>query len=214
MTVRTTPQGERYFTASDVGGIFDPGVVTSSKHRRRVWYEEHNLNAAVRIALVVSRRSWLDAVTVVPAGVALAEAGLALAFGEHLYEVRCRRGMRRACVTSPVKPPLPRGGLCRLPHLATVQGPDGVWRDVAVWEVMPADRFRSWLGRDSVDLRTIEEWLPTLLALRGAVRAGALPDTPTARALQELLTTRYMSIRLVLEHPNLFASLLSLKEAS
>lgn len=210
MTARLTPQGERYFTAADVGGIFDPGVVTSSVHRRRVWYGERDPAAAVRIALVVSRRSWLDAVTVVPAGAALAEAGLALAFGEHLHGVRGRRGMRGACVTSPTKPPLPRGGLCRLPHLVTVQGPDRVWRDVAVWEVMPADRFRSWLGRDSIDLRTVEEWLSTLLALRGAVRAGTLPDTGAVRALQELLTTRYMSIRLVLEHPNLFASLLSL----
>ncbi|MEU3168017.1 hypothetical protein [Streptosporangium sp. NPDC006930] len=210
--MRTTEQGERYFTAADAGAMFEPGLVTSSTDRRRVWYAIPDPADAVRVALTVARRSWLDAVTVVPAGAALAQAGLAMAFGEHLHEVRRRRGLHGACVTSPLPPPLPRSGLCRLPHLTTVEGPDETWRDAVVWEVMTADRFRSWLGRDPVSLTTVEEWLPKLLALRGAVRAGTLPDTPAVRALRQLLQTRYLSSRLVLEHPSLFASLLSPKE--
>ncbi|GAA0818192.1 hypothetical protein ACFQVD_12775 [Streptosporangium amethystogenes subsp. fukuiense] len=209
MTRPVTGQGERYFTVADAGTMFNPGVVTSNARRRRVWYEEHDPAAAVRIALTVARRSWIDAVTVVPAGVALAGAGLALAFGEHLYEVRRLRGLRGACVTSPVRPPLPRARLCRLPHLVTVEGRDGAWRDVAVWEVMHADRFQTWLGRDSADLKTVEQWLPHLLRLRGAVRARELPDCGAVRALYALLETRYLSLRLVLENPHLFETLLT-----
>jgi S-adenosylmethionine-dependent methyltransferase len=76
-----------------------------------------------------------------------------MAFGEHLHEVRRRRGLRGACVTSPLPPPLPRSGLCRLPHLTTAEGPDETWRDAVVWEVMTAERFRAWLGRDPVSAR-------------------------------------------------------------
>lgn len=207
-----TEQGERYFTAADAAELFGPGVVASSPTRRRVWYEEPDLGAAVRVALGIARRSWVDAVAIAPAGAALAEAGLALAFAKHLHEARRRHSLQGAWVTSPLPPPLPRGGLCRLPHLVTAAGPDGAWQDTVVWEVTTEDRFTSWLGRKPVGLAELEARLPRLVALRRAVRADTLPDTQAVRALRELLQTRYLSIRLVLEHPNLFESLITLKE--
>jgi len=207
-----TQQGERWFTAADAAKLFGPGIVTSSTTGRRVWYEEHDPAAAVRVALGVARRSWVDAVAVAPVGAALAQAGLALAFAKHLHEVRRRHGLHGAWVTSPLRPPLPRLGLCRLPHLVTAAGPDGTWQDIAVWEVMTEERFTEWLGRETVGLAELEARLPRLLALRRAVREGTLPDTQAVRELQELLRTRCLSTRLVLERPNFFDSLIAFKE--
>ncbi|MFD8560639.1 hypothetical protein ACFV1N_25480 [Streptosporangium canum] len=208
MTVR--PQ-ERYFTSADIGALFEPGVVTSSICRRRVWYEEHAPVPAMRMALAVARRSWVRAAAIVPSGAAPAQAGLALAFAEHLHQLRSRH-LPGACVTSPLAPTLPQAALCRIPHLVTVQGPDAAWQDAVVWEVMSPERFRQWFHRDPAGLEAIEARLPQLVALRRLARNGALPDSPAGRALAELLCTRYLSIRLVLEHPELFAALLSPKE--
>ncbi|WP_329080147.1 hypothetical protein [Streptosporangium sp. NBC_01469] len=208
-----TQQGERWFTAADAAELFGPGVVTGSTTGRWVWYEEHDPAAAVRVALGVARRSWVDAVAVAPAGAALAQAGLALAFAKHLHKVRRERGLRGAWVMSPLQPPLPRLRLCRIPHLVTAAGPDGAWQDVVLWEVMTEARFTAWLGREPVGLAGLDARLPRLLGLRRAARDGTLPDTQAVRALQELLRTRCLSTRLVLEHPNLFESLITLKEA-
>ncbi|MEZ0076260.1 hypothetical protein [Planotetraspora sp. GP83] len=202
-------RGERYFTTADAGALYGPGVVTSGMGRRRVWYEEHDPQAAVRMALAVARRSWVDAVAVLPLGATLAQGGLALAFGEHLHEVRRRRHLAGACITSPMPPPLPRPRLCRVPHLVTVEGADGTWRDTAVWEVMTAERFQAWVGREPAGLGALEKLLPRLLRLRRSAREDTLPDTLPGRELRELLRTRYLSTLLVLEHPDLFNSLLA-----
>ncbi|WP_066374684.1 hypothetical protein [Herbidospora mongoliensis] len=207
-----TAQGERLFSAQDAGALFSPGVVTGGA-KRRVSYEEHDPVVAVRLALGLARRSWVEAVAVAPAGVVLAHTGLALAFSGHLSTVRGRRGGEAACVTSPVRPPLPKPRLLRIPHLVTAAGPDGSWGDVVVWEVMTREQFSSWLDHGPpIDLGGVEARVPQLIALRRAAREGTLPDTPAVRALHELLRTRYWSIRLVLQHQDLFDSLLSPKE--
>ncbi|WP_061294106.1 hypothetical protein [Herbidospora cretacea] len=207
-----TAQGERLFTAQDASGLLSPGVVTSGA-RRRVWHEEHDPAAAVRLALTSARRSWVEAVAIAPTGTALARTGLALAFSKHLSTVRGRRSGEAACVTSPLPPTLPKPRLLRIPHLVTAAGPDGVWGDTVVWEVMTAERLGSWLDRGHpINLQKVEACVPQLIALRRAVREGTLPDTPASRVLRELLRTRYLSIRLVLQHQALFDSLLSTKE--
>ncbi|WP_062356240.1 hypothetical protein [Herbidospora yilanensis] len=207
-----TAQGERFFTAQDAARLLSPGVVTSGA-RRRVWHEEHDPAAAVRLALTSAQRSWVEAVAIAPTGTALAETGLALAFSKHLSTIRGRRSGEAACVTSPVPPPLPKTGLRRIPHLVTAAGPDGFWGDTVVWEVMTLERLSSWLERSHpIDLENVEAHVPQLIALRRAVREGTLPDTPASQVLRELLRTRYLSIRLVLQHQALFDSLLSPKE--
>lgn len=201
------------FTASDMHAMYGPGVVSVSWHRRRVWCEIRDPRAAMRVALQMATRPWVDAVTVLPPNASVSEGGLALAFGEHLHQVRKRRNLHGAWVTSPCRPPLPRSRLCRLPHLVTVEGPDGEWCDTVVWEVMTADQFTEWLGRPPDELvRRLEEWLPGLLRLRAAAREGHLPDSRPHHMLRGLLAARYLSIRLVLEHPHLFSTLLKNKE--
>lgn len=207
-----TAQGERLFTAQEAGLLLSPGVVTCGA-RRRVWHEEHDPLAAVRLALTSAQRSWVEAVAIAPTGIALAQTGLALAFSRHLSQIRGRRSGEAACVTSPVPPSLPKSRLCRIPHLVTAAGPDGVWGDAVVWEVMTVERLRSWLDRDlPIDLQQVEARIPQLIALHRAAREGTLPETPGVRVLRELLRTRYLSIRLVLQHQDLFDSLLSPKE--
>ncbi|MFI0424035.1 hypothetical protein [Spongiactinospora sp. 9N601] len=77
------------------------------------------------------------------------------------------------------------------------------------------ERFGAWLGRSPEVLSGLEEQVPALLALRCAARDGALPGTPEADRLRELLKTRYLSILLVLTHRPLFDTLTrqQLKEA-
>lgn len=205
----TTRQGERLFTAGDMDALFTPGVVTTSTRRPRAWYPESDPAAAVTKAVALARRSWLDAVTLVPKGARLSHAGLALVFAEHLRQIRSVCGLYGACVTSPTAPPLPSPSLLRMPHLVTAEGPDpDRWTDMTVWEVMTHKRFDAWLQRSPVVMDGVEEQVPRLLALRRTVREGTLPDTPETRMLRELLDTRYLSIRLVLEHRPLFNALL------
>lgn len=199
-------QGERYFTSDDVA-ITEPGLIIS-RGRVRVCYREHDPVSAVRIALVLARYCPVDAVAMAPAE-AVAGAGLALAFAKHLRRMRCQRGLRGACVTSPARPLLPGTGLVRVPHLLALEDPSGGWCDQAMWEVMPDSRFAASFGRPPTALAGVEEQVPQLLALRGAVRDGSLPDTPEAGRLRELLRTRYLSIRLVLEQRRLVDALLA-----
>ncbi|MGI5292687.1 hypothetical protein ACQEVF_56580 [Nonomuraea polychroma] len=205
---------ERCFTAAEAT-LFTPGAVASA-HGQRIWYTRCDPDAAVRTALSLTRRSWVQAVTVVPEAADAAQAGLALAFAEHVRTVRRQRGLSGVCVTSPLSPALPGTTLHRLPHLVAVAGPEGT-QDAVVWEIMTANRLTAWLGRHTMDPRVLEEWLPQLLVLRRAVRAGRLPDSPAGRALADLLRERYLSILLVAQHPPLFDDLLAdpfiLKEA-
>lgn len=166
------------------------------------------------IVLAAARRSRAAAMTVIPADVPLPDAGLAVTFAGHLHAIRCRRGLYGACVTSPVAPPLPGPHLCRVPHPVTVEGPERTWRDTVVWEAMTTDRFHAWHSGGFVDLGELEARLPHPLTLRGAIRDGTLPDTPQALLLRNLLRTRYLSIRLVLQHPHVFNPLIDLMEAS
>jgi hypothetical protein len=144
------------------------------------------------------------------AGEAAADAGLTLAFAQHLDAVRRARGQRsRGCVTAWAAPVVGDGRV-RLPHLVTVREPPDRLRDIAVWEAMELERAHDWLGGELPDQRFFEDRLETLLELRGRARAGAFPDTSAGRRLEALLTGgRRLSILLVYRNAELFRELLS-----
>lgn len=137
---------------------------------------------------------------------------LALAFALHL-DIRRRRDPDpvRPCVISRCPPHLPSNTLVRLPHLIAHRLQSGSIEDLTVWEVMAAEKALCWLGRPlpETDKRLlIEQKLTGLLALRSQARAGRLPDTGAGRLLADWLTNRYLSIRMVYQHIDLFLALL------
>ncbi|NJC66235.1 hypothetical protein HC028_17240 [Planosporangium flavigriseum] len=132
---------------------------------------------------------------------------LAVAFSAHLAAVRSRRQLHGVWITATDRPRLP-DGMLRLPHLVSMVTAPGQLQDVVVWELIRADDARRWLGGPLPHL-PVEDRLPALLRLRAAHRQGRLPDTPAARRLSILLGRRYLSIRLVYQHPDLFTQLLT-----
>jgi hypothetical protein len=137
---------------------------------------------------------------------------LALTFAVHLHT---RRGHDprpvRPCATTAVTPQLV-GGVVRLPHLTVIER-DSTLTDTVIWEVMEARRAHDWLGADLPDQAFFEDHLPELLTLRRRIRAGTLPASPAGVELARLLTDRYLSLRLVYQHPTLFRALLDEERA-
>lgn len=87
----------------------------------------------------------------------------------------------------------------------------GSIEDRTVWEVMAAEKALCWLGGllPEKDKRLlIEQKLTRLLALRSQARTERLPDTEAGRRLADWLTNRYLSIRMVYQHIDLFLDLL------
>ncbi|WP_433358868.1 hypothetical protein [Streptosporangium sp. CA-115845] len=208
-----TSTGERYFSATELGDSFGPGVVSNDERQSRLYYEQRDPVIALRAALAVARRSWVHAVAVICEQASPVQASLAVTFAEHLHQVRRARGLHGACVTSARRPDLPSSAMCRIPHLATIEHSGTPRHDVVVWEVMSRERLGAWLGHTTVDLNELEQQLPYLVALRRNARQGRLPDTAAARELRALLDRRYLSILMVLQHPDLFSRLLSPKGA-
>lgn len=140
-------------------------------------------------------------------------ARLALIFALHLGALRCRDPHPvRPCVTSVFPPHLPGSHLVRVPHLLAVRLWCRTIEDHALWEVMTADDARAWLGGPLPEQEKrllIEQKLPGLLALRSHARAGRLPPSDAGRRVAELLTRRYISIRMVYQHIDLFLDLLA-----
>ncbi|WP_433281690.1 hypothetical protein [Micromonospora sp. CA-244673] len=165
------------------------------------------------MAMTVVAGSAVAAVSLHHGGEA-AHARLPLAFGAHLAAYRRRNDPDPVapCVTAITAPTLPpRGRLVRLPHLLTVRR-NGRLFDAAVWEVMREEQARGWLGGKLPDTRAFEDRLPRLLRLRQLARAGQLPPSPETERLTSLLATRYMSIRMVYRHPELFNALVGMVE--
>jgi hypothetical protein len=148
-------------------------------------------------------------------GVALHQGGdadlaqLPLAFAVYLDDRR-RHDVHpvRPCVTSATTPKLASmPGLVRLPHLLTVRDGTGALSDAVVWEVMTVMQAARWLGGPLPPQRLIENQLPALLQLRLLARTGRLPASDDGQRLAKLLIGRYLSIRLVCQHPVLFDAL-------
>lgn len=222
-----SPDSEHIFTGQELGdalGTLPRGVLLLHDERRPTgsrglgdrwdWglclapVEAEPLAEAGLMA--VSRRGTV-AVVLHPGGDA-DPARLALAFALHL-DVRRRRDPDpvRPCVISRCPPHLPSDTLVRLPHLIAHRLPSGAIEDLAVWEVMAAEKALCWLGgplpeKDKHLL--IEQKLTGLLALRSQARTGRLPDTEAGRRLADWLTNRYLSIRMVFQHIDLFLPLL------
>lgn len=150
------------------------------------------------------------AITLHPEEEPLADTRLAVAFGAHLYRKRffdAKEAQRLyPCVTAATPPQAPPAYV-RIPHLVATDK-DTVVHDTVIWEMFTRSGAEEWLGKDLPDADLIESNLPTLLALRQAVRTDTLPDTPDHRSLSRLLDTgRYISMLLVYQNPELFYSL-------
>jgi hypothetical protein len=137
-------------------------------------------------------------------------ARLPLEFAAHLGDRRRRDAHPvRPCVTSATAPELASApDLVRLPHLLTVRGGAGVLADAVIWEVMTITQARRWLGGPLPCQPFFEQQLPALLHLRFLARTGQFPASTGGQRLRELITGRYLSIRLVYRHPALFAALI------
>jgi hypothetical protein len=137
-------------------------------------------------------------------------ARLALAFATYL-DGRRHLDPRpvRPCVTSAGAPDVAlASGLVRLPHLVTLLDSSGGLSDDVVWEVMTLTQAGRWLGGPIPGQTLFEKQLPALLQLRSLIRTGKLPANELGSCLRELLAGRYLSIRMVYQHPDLFTALI------
>jgi len=141
-------------------------------------------------------------------------ARLPLEFAAHLGDRRRRDADPvRPCVTSATAPELASApDLVRLPHLLTVRDGYGVLADAVVWEVMTIAQARRWLGGPLPCQPFFEQQLPAL-HLRFLARTGQFPASTGGQRLRELITGRYLSIRLVYRYPALFAALIGTARA-
>ncbi|MGH3886048.1 MAG: hypothetical protein ACRDSZ_05640 [Pseudonocardiaceae bacterium] len=75
---------------------------------------------------------------------------------------------------------------------------------------MTAEQALCWLGGPLPEDKRlhIEQKLTGLRALRSQARGGRLPGTDAGRRLADWLTNRYLSIRMVYQHIDLFLGLL------
>lgn len=137
-------------------------------------------------------------------------ARLALDFATHLDARRHHDPHPvRPCVTSAKAPDVTAApGLVRLPHLVTLFDTARGLFDAVVWEVMTLAQAGQWLGGPIPDQELFEQQLPALLHLRFLIRVGRLPESDVGQRLRGLLAGRYLSIRMVYQHPALFAALI------
>jgi hypothetical protein len=185
-----TGSGEQYFSAAELSESFGPGLVSSDHVHGRIWYEEPDPLIALHAGLVVARLSGVLAVAVIADHAGSVAASLAVAFAEHLVQVRRAGDLQGACLTSSSRPEFCSNAICRIPHLVTVEDGDRRRRDMVIWEIMTHERLGDWVGHTAVDLDKLERQLPYLVALRRSARQGRLPPTPAARELRLLLESR------------------------
>jgi len=148
----------------------------------------------------------VNTVTLAPALTPPPQLGLASAFATHLSAERARQHLTGTWITSSARPdPLP--GFVRLPHLLTVTTVP-TSQDTVVWELMAHAAIPAWLDGPLPEPLFAEIHHDALLRLRAAARHGHLPETAEGRQLGRLLRDRYLSLRLVYQHPHLFTTLL------
>ncbi|MFH0246115.1 hypothetical protein ACGRHY_27700 [Streptomyces sp. HK10] len=174
------------------------------------WISCHGVAEAAQRALAASASpSGAVAFPARPGGAVPHEIGLALAFADHL--TACRNGRPVGpCSPGLVPPPVPDKAV-RLPHLVwAARPPHGHETATVVWELLPRLAAEQWLGAPLPDQAFFEERLTGLLHLKQRARFGLPPDVPAWRPLADLLAGgRYLSIRLVYQHPGLFHDLLT-----
>lgn len=219
---------ERVFAPSDLGQMMPgrepallstgswPGNPSQAAGRAAggavMWSTPVGDDGAESAAIRLGGRAGVHTVSLVAATTDTARGALVSAFAEHLAEVRAGRLLHGVWITAASRPD-PQPGWVRLPHLLTITA-DGGLDDTVVWELMPAAVVPRWLGGLLPDQSFIESRLDALLALRRAARDGRLPATVAGRHLAGLLRDRYLSLRLVYQHPQLFSALLPIGEGS
>lgn len=183
-------------------------VVTISSQRRYLVHVPQPSGPLASAGLAAVRRNRAAGAALHLGGDA-GTARLPLEFAAHLGDRRRRDADPvRPCVTSATAPELASApDLVRLPHLLTVRDGGGVLADNVVWEVVTIQQARSWLGGPLPCQPFFEQQLPALLHLRFLARTGQFPATTDGQRLRELITGRYLSIRLVYRHPALFTAL-------
>ncbi len=213
-TAPTSSVTERLFTLGDLHPV-PPGpargllVATTPTGPRRggpeIWHTGGPGDLATAALALASRRH-VAAVAFHPhPGGHPAALRLPLRFALHLAAVRDLLPDQHAPVTVAERPPV-GGDLVRVPHLLAFRWFHQVL-DLVVWEVVTRTGAQGWLGGPLPDQALFERRLPALLTLRRRSRQRALPDSRAGRRLEALLADRYLSIRLVYEHPDLFADL-------
>lgn len=171
---------------------------------------------AVPLAQTVRRNNGVLGVVLHPAGAIDLGAKLALVFAEHLGTGRPRPAAddHRLRVVGPFVTSakadsfLAVAGVVRLPHLVTVRTRDG-HADTVVWEWLAVPDAEALYGGPLPDLSALHAHVRELLALRAAVRAQQLPDTPGHRELGRVLLTAPFSLQLVLTHYELICRLIA-----
>lgn len=181
-----------------------PALVAGRLPGGAVWWTPCPRQAVVRQALAASADG---AVEVCPHGAGDGATGLGLALARHLARHRARHGGGAVGPCS-LTPPEPLPQTVRLPHLVRVCG-CGRASDRVVWETLAVTDADAWLGRPlhRTDLDYFARHLPALLVLKHRSRTPCgLQKTPQQWELSRLLAHqgRYVSIRLVLQHPDLF----------
>jgi len=145
-----------------------------------------------------------------PSGERSGNAGLGLALAEHLAQQRGPHAFVGPC--SLARPAAPQGTVC-LPHLVAAGTSTGA-RCLPVWEILTVCEAHTWLGQavSVPDLEFFEQHLPQLLALKHhSPTPRTWQPTPARQQLSHLLhdEDRYVSIRLVLQHADLFRTLIA-----
>lgn len=163
---------------------------------------------ALAVAVAVAVQQGIRAVCLAGKGADPGAVQIGLDFALHLRSLRGPFGGRTRAFTVSPAPPAPLPGVVRLPHLIAVNH-DHQLHDEVMWELLPTYLVPQWLGRPLPDLVITDTHIAALMRLRGLARYGQLPTTPAGRALAGLLRDRYLSIKLVYQHPDLFRTLIA-----
>ncbi|WP_322768846.1 hypothetical protein [Frankia sp. Cr1] len=221
----TAPQAhaERWFTLTSPGWRLPPADGLLTALPRQPTTDLHTARRALAcgadglltwiatgplpVTWVALRGLGVRAAVLTPAGTDEGRAVLAHQFALHLSALRSRSQATGPYLTSSA-PPSPSPDAVRIPHLVALQHNQHLG-DTVVWELMTRGDAYLWLGGPLPDQAYFERHLPGLVALRAAARAHQLPAGPPGKQLTRLLAHRYLSIRLVYQHPYLFRRLLA-----
>lgn len=162
-----------------------------------------------RAGLVAAQRPGVRAVCLAPAGRDLRRIRAAIQLAHRLADTRGDdAASARAHLTS-ADPPATVDRSIRIPHLISMRYGTGNVADAVMWELMPRVAAPDWSRVPPATQGFIETNLRGLLALRGAARAGQLPQTTAGQRLNDLLAGRPLIIRAVYRHLDLIRPLLS-----
>lgn len=164
--------------------------------------------ALVALAGDELQRGGCDTATIHTGGTT-SHLGMAAIFASHLCESRASLWKARPqCLVSGTRIPAGRGDLVQVPHLVAVAGSSGAIGDLVVWELVAPQVFSEWFAGGQDELAFFSNRLADLCEVRRMLREGALPSSELAASLTGQLEGRYLSMRFVLQHPELLRDVL------